>query len=198
MRRADAYFILLGAACVLPRRPFRLGRPHAGAPAPGRRNRPAGRHRPRRRPAPHGPAAGTPTGATRAHPASPPKSSGDLPAGVTAGAIQWPVPEKLPDEDFTTYIYKNEVVLLVPLKLAPDLPPGPLDLKAKVSWLECDVQCVPGKADVAATLNVGTETKPSKDAALIQTWQAKLPEERRQPVAPAPGGNRPPPPTPVR
>ncbi len=29
----------------------------------------------------------------------------DLPAGVTAGDIQWPVPEKLPDADLTTYIY---------------------------------------------------------------------------------------------
>ena len=70
-----------------------------------------------------------------------------LPAGVTAGAIQWPVPEKLPDEDLTTYIYTNEVVLLVPLKLAADLRPGPLELKAEVSWLECDVQCVPGETE---------------------------------------------------
>ena len=99
-----------------------------------------------------------------------------LPAGVTAGPIQWPVPEKLPDEDLTTYIYTNEVVLLVPLKLAADLRPGPLDLKASVSWLECDVQCVPGSADVQATLNVGNEPKPSKDADLLLAWQAKLPK----------------------
>ena len=100
----------------------------------------------------------------------------ELPAGVTAGPIQWPVPEKLPDEDLTTYIYKDEVVLLVPLKLAADLRPGTLDLKASVSWLECDVQCVPGQADVRAALQIGTEAKPSKDAALIQTWQARLPK----------------------
>ena len=100
-----------------------------------------------------------------------------LPAGVTAGAIQWPVPEKLPDEDLTTYIYTNEVVLLVPLKLAADLRPGPLELKAEVSWLECDVQCVPGAESVKATLNIGTETKPSKDAAFIDAWQARLPKD---------------------
>ena len=64
----------------------------------------------------------------------------------------------------------------MPLKLAADLRPGPLDLKASVSWLECDVQCVPGEASVQATLNVGTETKPSKDAALLQAWQTKLPK----------------------
>ena len=99
-----------------------------------------------------------------------------LPSGVTAGAIQWRVPEKLPDEDLTTYIYKDEVVLLVPLKLAADLRPGPLDLKAEVAWLECNVSCVPGKASVQAVLNVGADTKPSKDAALLSVWQQKLPK----------------------
>jgi thiol:disulfide interchange protein DsbD len=97
-----------------------------------------------------------------------------LPPGVTTSAIQWPIPEKLPDEDLTTYIYTNEVTLLVPLKLAHDLRAGPLELRADVSWLECDVQCVPGADSVKATLNIGTETKPSKDAALLTAWQDKL------------------------
>jgi thiol:disulfide interchange protein DsbD len=99
----------------------------------------------------------------------------DLPPGVTAGAIEWPVPKKLPDEDLTTYIYTNEVVLLAPLKLATNLPAGRLDLKANVSWLECDVQCVPGDANVSASLEVGSESRPSKDTALITAWQARMP-----------------------
>src|SRR2546422_5060924 len=60
-----------------------------------------------------------------------------LPTGVNAGAILWPVPEKLNTADFVTYVYHNEVVLLVPLTLANNLPAGPLELKANVSWLEC-------------------------------------------------------------
>jgi len=99
-----------------------------------------------------------------------------LPAGVKAGTIQWPVPEKLPDEDLTTYIYTNEAVLLVPLKLAGDLGPGPLDLKASVSWLECDLQCVPGQAEVQASLNIGSEIKASRDADFLHTWQTKAPK----------------------
>src|SRR5690242_2879799 len=39
-----------------------------------------------------------------------------LPPGVTAGEIQWPTPEKLAEKEITTYIYKNQVVLLVPIK----------------------------------------------------------------------------------
>ena len=102
----------------------------------------------------------------------------NLPAGVTAGDIQWPTPEKLPPDDLTTYVLENDVVLLVPLKLASDLTPGPHELKATVAWLECKEQCVPGKAEVTATLTIGTELKPSTNADLIQTWQKKLPLRR--------------------
>src|SRR5208337_4663355 len=80
-----------------------------------------------------------------------------LPPGVTAGEIQWPLPEKLPPAEVTTYGYNDEVMLIVPLKLAADLKPGPLDLKAKVSWLECKEACIPGSGDVQVTLNIGNE-----------------------------------------
>src|SRR5213594_389250 len=43
----------------------------------------------------------------------PTKIEWQLPAGVSAGEIQWPVPDKLPAEDLTTYIYEKDVVLLV-------------------------------------------------------------------------------------
>ncbi len=99
-----------------------------------------------------------------------------LPPGVTAGEIQWPLPEKLPPIEVTTYGYDNEVVLIVPLKLAADLKPGPLDLKAKVSWLECKEACVPGSDSVQATLNVGTETKTSAGAPLVESWQSNVPK----------------------
>ena len=38
-----------------------------------------------------------------------------LPPGVTAGEIQWPLPEKLPPAEVTTYGYDDEVILRVPL-----------------------------------------------------------------------------------
>jgi thiol:disulfide interchange protein len=106
----------------------------------------------------------------------PTKIEWQLPSGVTAGEIQWPLPEKLPPAEVITYGYNGEVVLLVPLKISADLKPGPIDLKAKVSWLECKEACLPGSGDVAATLNVSTETKPSADAALIESWRGKVPK----------------------
>jgi thiol:disulfide interchange protein len=99
-----------------------------------------------------------------------------LPPGVTASEIQWPLPEKLPPAEVTTYGYDDEVMLIVPLKLAADLKPGPLDLKAKVSWLECKEVCIPGSGDIEATLNIGSETKPSADAGTFESWQGKIPK----------------------
>jgi thiol:disulfide interchange protein len=103
----------------------------------------------------------------------------DLPPGVTAGEIQWPLPEKLPPAEVTTYGYEHEVMLLVPLTLATNLAPGPFVLKADVSWLECKEQCVPGSAPVEATLNIGSETKTSADAAAIESWKYKTPRPEK-------------------
>ncbi len=100
----------------------------------------------------------------------------DLPAGVQAGEILWPVPEKHIAEGLTTYVYHREVILLVPLRLAADLPAGPLTIRARVNWLECETLCLPGRAEVSASLRVGNTSQPSADAALLESWKARLPQ----------------------
>ena len=101
-----------------------------------------------------------------------------LPKGITAGEIQWPLPEKHTAEGLTTFVYHDTVVLLVPLVVSADAQPGKLALKAKVAWLECEKACLPGSSEVTATLTVGTESKPSKDAKLFETWKNKLPQTK--------------------
>jgi thiol:disulfide interchange protein DsbD len=99
-----------------------------------------------------------------------------LPPGVTTGEIQWPLPKKLPPAEVTTYGYEDEVMLIVPLTLATNLPAGPIDLKANVSWLECKEVCIPANQNVEAKLNIGSETKNSVDAAVIESWKSKVPQ----------------------
>jgi thiol:disulfide interchange protein DsbD len=99
-----------------------------------------------------------------------------LPPGISAGQPEWPIPEKLFDKDLTTYIYQDEMVVLIPLKLDPKASPGTVTLKAALSWLECDIQCVPGQATVTADLKIGSESKLSTDATLIAAWEKKLPK----------------------
>src|SRR5687768_8913496 len=57
-----------------------------------------------------------------------------LPPGITAGPILWPVPEKYDFSGLFTYVYHDDVVLLVPLTLGQAVKEGPLEIKASVSW----------------------------------------------------------------
>ena len=111
----------------------------------------------------------------------------ELPAGVTAGEIQWPVPGKYFANTLTSYEYAEEVVLLVPLKLAASAPTGSHELTAKASWLECETggSCVPGKAAAKATLFIGAETKPTTSAPQFADWQKFLPTQNAKLIASA-------------
>jgi thiol:disulfide interchange protein DsbD len=105
----------------------------------------------------------------------PTKIEWQLPPGVIAGEIQWPLPKKLPPAEVTTYGYDDEVMLIVPLTLASNLSTGPIDLKANVSWLECKEVCIPANQDADAKLIVSSETKNSADSRNIDSWQQKVP-----------------------
>jgi thiol:disulfide interchange protein len=105
----------------------------------------------------------------------PTKIQWQFPAGIAAGEIQWPLPEKLGPDDLTTYIYHGETVLLVALKIGAEAKPGPLEIKANASWLECKNVCIPADATVKATLQVAETNGPSPDAAWLETWKKKLP-----------------------
>jgi thiol:disulfide interchange protein/DsbC/DsbD-like thiol-disulfide interchange protein len=99
-----------------------------------------------------------------------------LPPGISAGEIQWPLPKKLPPAEVTTYGYEDEAMLVVPLTLASNLPGGSIDLKANVSWLECKEVCIPANQDVEAKLNIGSEAKTSPDTATIESWENQVPQ----------------------
>jgi thiol:disulfide interchange protein DsbD len=103
----------------------------------------------------------------------------NLPPGLSAGQINWPIPSKLSepagDTPLVTYIYTNTVVLLTPIVLARDLHPGPLELKAVAHWMECADICVFASNSVAATLNIADASKPSADAAFLEQWLRKVP-----------------------
>jgi thiol:disulfide interchange protein len=103
-----------------------------------------------------------------------------LPNTFKAGEILWPVPKKFTESQgeisLTTYIYEDTAVLLIPFEISKDAAPGTLKLEGKVSWQECEQLCIQGHTDVAATITVGAESKPSADAALIEQWKQRLPK----------------------
>ncbi len=112
-----------------------------------------------------------------------PKVTWELPAGYTAGPIQWPVPESHFDReaDLLTYIYEDEVLLPVEITPPAQLPPGEVTLRASVRFLVCEKTCVPDESAIALTLPVG-DLAPA-NAELFATWRSRLPLVSAPPFA---------------
>jgi thiol:disulfide interchange protein/DsbC/DsbD-like thiol-disulfide interchange protein len=100
-----------------------------------------------------------------------------LPAGITAGKTQWPVPHKTFSWDLGSFEYSDEVILLVPLTIAATVPTGDLSLKADLTWLECETDgaCVPGAGNISGTLKIGDLAQPSAAGAELVKWRKRLP-----------------------
>lgn len=98
-----------------------------------------------------------------------------LPPGVSAGPIRWPAPERFGEAGIITYVHHGTALLLVPLTLASNAPAGPLDLTARVDWLECEKACIPGNGTISGRLTIGDTVKPSADASRITAAEARLP-----------------------
>ena len=105
--------------------------------------------------------------------AQPPEITWDLPDGVTAGEIYWPLPEKLYQSDIYSYIYHHETMLLVPLSITGI--ERELTVKARVNWLECEEVCVPQNLTVEAKLVVGNQSSRSRYADQLDQWRSKVP-----------------------
>jgi thiol:disulfide interchange protein len=93
----------------------------------------------------------------------PPKITWTLPEGITAGAMQFPIPSRLPLGPLMDFGYEDEVAFPVQLTAASSLKPGPIHLDAKIDWLVCREVCIPGKAHLGLDLTVSpTATAPTQ------------------------------------
>jgi DsbC/DsbD-like thiol-disulfide interchange protein len=107
----------------------------------------------------------------------PPSVQWALPAGWTAGAIEWPTPERLTNPAGVDYGYNGEATLLTKVKVPATAKPGPADLNADLKWLVCKEMCIPQKGEAKLTLQVASKSVP--DAAgkqQIAAVRAKLPK----------------------
>ena len=84
----------------------------------------------------------------------------NLPAGWTAGDIQWPAPSVLLDTRGNVIGNGYDGDLLLPVRLTPpaDLKTGTtVELPVSAEWLMCQEECVPGSAKLSLTLPVKAE-----------------------------------------
>jgi thiol:disulfide interchange protein/DsbC/DsbD-like thiol-disulfide interchange protein len=84
----------------------------------------------------------------------PPKIKWTLPEGITAGPMQFPIPQHLPLGPLMDFGYPDGVTFPVTISAAASVKPGPVHLDAKVDWVVCAQECVPGKAHLGIDLMV--------------------------------------------
>jgi thiol:disulfide interchange protein len=109
----------------------------------------------------------------------PPSIKWKLPPGVTAGAMQFPAPRRLPLGPLMDFGYEDEV--LFPMTLSADSAlkaPSTAQLAAHVNWLVCREVCIPGKADLSLPLQVAAQTPTADPArqALFDHFRSRLPQ----------------------
>jgi thiol:disulfide interchange protein DsbD len=105
----------------------------------------------------------------------------DLPAGWTAGDIQWPTPVKIVDASGMVTGNGYEGVLYLPVTLTPpaDLAAGEVSLRVTAKWLMCAEVCIPGSQDLALTLPVSAD--PPMPNAAVRAELQKMPMPRSAP-----------------
>lgn len=101
-----------------------------------------------------------------------------LPDGVTAGPLEYPVPQRLIIGGLMNYIYEGQFAQFATLSIPAGLAPGTrIPVAAKVDYLVCtDEICVPETANVSTVLTVGDGAIPADARARFDAWRAKMPK----------------------
>lgn len=85
----------------------------------------------------------------------PPHIKWTLPAGLTAGPMQFAAPTRLPNGPLMDFGYEDTAAFPVTFTAAASLKPGPVHVDAIADWLVCAQVCIPGKAHLGLNLTVG-------------------------------------------
>jgi thiol:disulfide interchange protein/DsbC/DsbD-like thiol-disulfide interchange protein len=101
----------------------------------------------------------------------------NLPAGMTAGDVQWPLPHKLKVGNLTNYGFEKTVLLAVPLTVSKQFKPNAkqgLDIQLHANWLVCRLECIPQEGDFDLHIPVNSSFAPH--AAAFEDLMAQQPQ----------------------
>jgi len=102
-----------------------------------------------------------------------------LPAGVTAGPLQFPTPRLTPQPPLMSYGYENEVLVLTELTVPANITVGSsLAIAGRAEWLACAEICLPASGPLSLSLPVnGATGGATKWASAVAATRAQLPDE---------------------
>ena len=96
-----------------------------------------------------------------------------LPAGASAGEIEWPAPQRLPIGPLMNYGYEGTVLLPVALTLPDGVAANGLEVKLRADWLVCKDVCIPESGDFV--IKLPAQSAISSHAALFDAARAAAP-----------------------
>ena len=101
-----------------------------------------------------------------------------LPAGLRAGPIQYPVPDRLIIAGLMNYVYEGDYAQLIDVKVPAGVAAGTrLPIRARVDYLACtDEICVPETANVAVDLQAGSAPGARATNAMFDRFRQALPK----------------------
>ena len=102
----------------------------------------------------------------------------ELPRGLAAGPIQYPVPGRLIIGGLMNYVYEGDYAQLIDVTVPADVAPGTaLPLRARVDYLACtDEICVPETAKVTVDLRAGVPGGPQASNPAFDRFRQALPK----------------------
>jgi thiol:disulfide interchange protein len=113
----------------------------------------------------------------------PPAVEWNLPAGISAGEMEFPPPQRLPLGPLMDFGYENQVVFPVSMDVATTLrSAGPgAHIAAHLTWLICREVCIPEKGDLAVSRAVVRSAPAVAVAAataqsLVARYESQLPK----------------------
>jgi thiol:disulfide interchange protein DsbD len=104
-----------------------------------------------------------------------------LPAGLQAGDIAWPLPKKIPIGTLANYGYEGRLLLTVPVTAGGDFrfpDSGPLALGLQAEWLVCRQECIPQEGRF--TLSLASAATQTPHAASFESAQKLSPKPMAQ------------------
>src|SRR5947209_14277181 len=106
----------------------------------------------------------------------PPVLKWQLPAGFSAGEIEWPHPERMQaTPQLAGYGYHDAVLLPVTVHVPPSVAAGSsVQIGADAKWLVCREVCIPEHAQLHLTLPIATAAKENPQSARLFAKTEKL------------------------
>ena len=100
-----------------------------------------------------------------------------LPAGFTAGPIEWPAPQRIEANGIVSYGYHDDVLLPVKIQAPATIDGRSVKIHGDFQWLECADICVPGGDTLEITLPVkAAAPSPSRWAPAFAASRARMPK----------------------